>query len=285
MKIYLGLITSSEETDNIKELTEVYDSFDGLAAVFHGPENECYNILESRKKEGFVAKMDFLQNHSFAMNRFLFDPRIIAGQDWILLRDSAERVNPEFAKNIKGFVQELENNHISVVYNYSKCLLFKKTEDCFFHGSPHWGLQNVSGNAIPLEKMGGLYSDEKNYCYSVRGEKRPDHHWIKHYLSYYLYQSSNHMLLGNENDQPTYKKLEARRRIFRLVCINKYRLNPLLKADDLISYWKTATLDKEDLDFINNEVILNDAYHFFVKGTDYAIIKQNHDNKITVDVK
>ncbi len=288
-KIYIGLITDNSQFDNIKALTEVYDYFDGLVVTYHSDgnskEEDTWKLLNERKKDGFINVDSFIQNHAHSMNRFLLDPRIVEYRDWILLRDSAERINTEFAANIRGFLNEVIQNNIQTVYNYSKCLLFQKTPDLFFHGTPHWGLQGVSGNNLALETFGGIFANETNYCYSVRGETRPQDHWIGHFLKYYLYQVSNHMLLGNENNHAQYYKSESMRRGFRSFLINECGLGPVLKHEDLIAYWKNNPLTDKHKEFINKESILNNAYHYFVKEMPYASVKNNNDNKITIDVK
>lgn len=278
-KIYLGIITNHTETENIKELTEVYDSFDGLAVSYHGEKNECWEILNSRKKDGFIVHNDYFTNHAYAMNGFLFHPKVVPYLTWIFLRDSAERFNPSFANQLRTFVSQLEFNKITAVSNFSKLLGFQVQEGQFFNGSPHWGLQGLAGNCYPIDQSG---VPEAEYAFSLR-HKREESYIVKHHLKYYLYNHSNHMLLGRENDIPSFQKYEGLRREYKIFCRVKLQIENLT-ADNLIKFWKENQLSEDHRRFINQEAILNYAYHLHVKGTNYPSIKNWAEQKMTVDV-
>lgn len=183
MKLYLGLITQNAEKD-IEELTSVYDSFDGLAAVVHEPcEDNTFNILESRKKEGFVIKRPFLYHHAHSMNEFLFNPAIKMG-DWICLRDSAERLNPTFAADLKSFVGGISAGGIESVWHKGKLLLFRRWFNQQFFNGLHWGLYGA-GPGIQLP------DEDERYAYSVRNKTRPKDHRYRHEVFYLINYGAN----------------------------------------------------------------------------------------------
>lgn len=278
-KIFLCVTTNSNELDNIREMVSVAPYFDGMLVAYHGEKNETWDLLQQHKGEGEVVFSDYFNHHGHAKNLWLMHPKCVPDFTWCFLRDSAERINDNFAKNIHNFVRNLESQNISFVTQYSKMLLFKRRHFQYFHSHPHWGLGGISGNGIQIEK----YFSESDSAYSVRN-KRPEDNWIKHALRYYLSNDSNHLLLGRENKQEEFHKLEKQRQGFLVMCRAKYNIIP--NVDNLISYWKDNInkLDETDRFYINNELILNDAYHYLVLGMEYKTLKANHDNGICIDV-
>jgi hypothetical protein len=275
IKVYIGLITNQGEETNISELTSVSKYFDGLAAVYHGDKDKGYDILNERKGSGFVVQREFYSHHSHSMNDFLLNPKLEVGS-WILLRDSCERVNEDFAKDLKNFLALLEVNGINTVYNYSKLLLFKKFEHQIFFGSPHWGLQGAQPGHIALEQQ-GLFKSEEEYCYSVRGKVRPEHHFIDHFVKYYLYDSSNHLLLDFPK-QDEFLKQENNRIQFKNFCRNELGLS--LTVDSLRKYLTENTINDKMKAFINESRILSDFYRFHKLGHTVKDIKDNTSFKL-----
>ncbi len=277
--MFLGLITNDKETDNIKELTSVYKDFDGLAVSYHGEKNECWEVLNERKGDGFVIHNEYFTHHAHAMNQFLFHPKIIPYLTWIVLRDSSERLNPKFSAELRNIIRQCEQQNINAISNYSKILAFRVEEGQCFHGSPHWGLGGFSARVYPYDKSG---FPEIEYAYSVRNN-RPEDHFIAHFLKYYLYDHSNHMLLGNENNKEQFLKDETARLQYKVFCRTTLNINPL-SVESLLNFWKTQSLTEDHKKFINQSQILNDAYNYLIKGIDFKTIKSNHDNKITLDI-
>lgn len=263
-KIYLGISTDEKEYDNIKDLTSVWKHFDGLAVTFHGSkDSDAYKLILERIKDGFVECRDYWGEHSYDLNAILFNPILKLG-DWILLRDSAERINESFASNIRPFIRLLDNQKINTAYQRSKLLLFRKFPHQEFSGTPHWGFRNPQPEMISIEKQ-SWFKDDNEYCYSVRDE-RPQFHWIDSYLRYYLLPNSNHNLLGAEhfgNPSEVFIQKENIRMQF-LLYLQSIGVNNTI--DDIINYWKNNELTIEMRLFISNVRILNDAYLYHVIG-------------------
>lgn len=272
IKVYIGLITGHGEEKNIEELTSVSKHFDGLAAVYHtehGMVDPTYDILYDRKGDGFVVKRQFYQHHSHSMNDFLLNPQLEVGS-WVLLRDSCERVNESFAKDLHNFLALMELNKINTIYNYSKLLLFKKFEHQIFQGSPHWGLQGAQPGYLSIDQQ-KWFKNEEEYCYSVRGNVRPEHHFIDHFVKYYLYDSSNHLLLDYPN-QEDFQKNEIKRQNFKDYC----RKNSIPLTVDSIKKLLTAeTINDNIKKFVNESRILSDFYRFHKLKHTTKEIKEN----------
>jgi hypothetical protein len=277
-KIFLAISTGAGEIENIKELTASFYNFDGLAVTYHGTkEDEEYKLLENRKGNGFVEIIPYFGHHGHDLNHILFNPKIDQSS-WLLLRDSSERVNPDFAANIKDFIKMLEYNGINTVYNYSKLLLFKRFPHQYFVNSPHWGLVGVQDKMISIEAS-GLFSREEDYCYSIRNRNRDKYHFVWHYLKYFSnILDSNHCLLGNEKNQNQFQIDEGNRRQFR----RYLETNNYLPLTPEKFIW-ICNNKLEDIKYlINNNKILNDAYRYLVlKQTDF---NDDHDNNNLVKI-
>src|SRR5688572_30650750 len=138
-KIYLIISTDEKEYDNIKELTGIWNDFDGLGVTFHGSNHSvAYKLLEERKKSGFVECIPYFGAHDHDLNHILFNPIIKIGS-WLLKIDSSERLNPFFTSNIKPFIKMLENNGVNTVYQRSKLMLFRRWPHQAFSSTPHFG--------------------------------------------------------------------------------------------------------------------------------------------------
>lgn len=262
-KVYIGIITDKGEFGNLNALTAPWSHFDGLAVTYHGKTADHeYKLLNARKGQGFVELMKYTGNHSLSMNYFLFNPSIKIG-DWILLRDSCERVNDDFAFNIKVFIRNLENLQINSVYQRSKLLLFKRFPHQEFSGTPHWGFKGAQGKSILIENQGWFARDE-DYCYSVRDVNRGPYHFIDAFMRYYLINDSNHNLLGLENfgnPQQLFPILEQRRMEFLFYLQELGINNDIVSLRDYLV--DTELLPDKMKYFINNNLILNQFYRYW----------------------
>lgn len=278
-KIYIGIITQNEK-QNIDELTSVAQYFDGLAAVDHNSTDGTFDILNERKGKGFVERIPYYSNHAHSMNHFLQNPKIEMG-DWILLRDSNERVNENFAKEIRDFVEVFQVQRINSVYQYSKLLLFRRFPQQFFAHTPHWGFQGARPGAIQIEKE-KLFKADEEYCYSVRHRNRDRYHFVDAYLRYYLMLDSNHLLLGLELAQKaglTYEDMEQRRMIF----LDYLRRRGLPVSVAGVKQLMADGLDEEARVLFAKEKILNDAYRYHKLGLRDFGDDHNHKNLVTID--
>lgn len=273
-KIWLCGITQNSKS-GIDDMTrDITGYIDGLIFVDHQSSDGTYESLESRKGDGEIISLPWMDNHSWSMNGFLNSKKLQPG-DYFIVLDSSERLNIEFAKNLRSLVKEFEIRNINTVYHYSKLAIARYNSNMMFAASPHWGLHGVQNHAIRLEDT---YPDPKTCIYSTRNDNRHADHFIKHFVKYYLYKSSNHLLLGRENNQQEYLSHEAIRNKFRLFCINELNIKEL-NTFSLLCYLKNNPLTYQLAYFINFEPILNDFYCYYVLGHSLEDVKKRRDNK------
>lgn len=201
-KHWLGLITSDRELENIDELTrDIYTHFDGIVAVVHrqGGNSDVASLLHARVGQGFVKEIAWTGHHSHSMNHWLLDPRI-GPMDTCWVRDSLERFNPAFTSQIPAFSRRLLDAGIWNIAQWSKVLMFRRWYGQQFAFGLHWGLLGTHGNTVAIERLSG-FERERDYAYSVRNEKRPPTHRIRHEVYYLLDYglNGNHLALFHPN--------------------------------------------------------------------------------------
>jgi len=267
MKIYLCAITQNEK-ENMDELTrEIHEDLDGLIIVDGGSTDGTKELMEKRKGDGAVIHRKWTNDHDFQMNEFLRQGPMKNG-DWFILRDSTERLTPDFTGKVHDVCQKFDKMGIQTVYESSKILMARYYDDQFFLGSPHWGLQGQRKHIIRLRDVEG-FEDPLSYGSTVRHLKRSKDHCFSHQLKYYyVYGRSNHMLLGNEDNQNEYVRKETQRQKFRKICEEKYKLNYTIK--DLKDFLKTDAWkkDKEFIEIMNDEHILTRFYRHAILNED-----------------
>jgi hypothetical protein len=235
--------------------------------------------MEERKGDGAVIYRKWTNDHDFQMNEFLRQGPMKNG-DWFILRDSTERLNPDFAKKIHETCSRLGKAGVQTVYDSSKIILARYYDDQFFLGSPHWGLQGQRRHVIRLRDVEG-FEDSASYGSSVRAAQRSKDHCFRHQLKYYyVYGRSNHMLLGHEDDQQEYARRESQRQRFRKICEEKYKLSYTIK--ELISFFKTDEWhkDEEFVEIINDQPILFKFYRNEILNEDADYINSTQPPRI-----
>jgi hypothetical protein len=124
------------------------------------------------------------------MNEWLFQPQIKLG-DFVILRDSLERLNPNFTKQLPEFINWLEINKINTVYQRSKLLMFRRWFNQQFVNGLHWGLVGAKYNYIAMEQLQGFEKDDESYAYSIRDKVRPHNHRYRHECYYLINYGAN----------------------------------------------------------------------------------------------
>ena len=277
-RIFLGIITSEGNAEHLQWIRDVIPHIDGLAAVYHGKPDQGSDVLFDCKKEGFVVMREFYNNHFHSMNDFLLNNLIIPGRDWIVLRDTLERLTPEFAANLRELISNLKQQAIHTVYQYSKCFMFQKEEHQLFLHTPHWGLYNPRKNFLAIESVTG-FQDPKTYAYSVRNDVRPVDHFIDHFVKYYLMDSSNHLQLGRENRPEDFRLHESIRIEFKKMLREK---NVPLTVAGLLRFFELGP-DPETKTYINFEPILNHFYRYRVLKHPFEEVRKDRDaNKMVI---
>lgn len=268
MKIYFCGVTQDKK-EKVNELTkDVYNHFDGLIFVDGGSKDGTVELLESRKGQGKIITRKWTNDFDFQNNEILRQGGMENG-DWFLLRDDEEKLNPNFTKDIRSFIEDLEKSKIQSCWWLGKGFLFKYYDDMYFQGNPHWGLVGSRPSGIDLGKHFGHNDYNKEITWNTRVDTRSRADWFKHHLKYYwVYGRSNHLLLGRENKIEEYQKLEQNRLNFREYCRIKYNLKFII--DDLHNFlltdkWKNDSIFKE---MFYKEPILQRYYLTFIENKD-----------------
>jgi len=208
-KIYLCGMTQND-VKNIDELTApIYEFVDGLIFVDHGSTDGTRELLEERRGEGKIIDRQWVKSHDYSMNAFLLEGPLKPG-DYFILRDSLERFNPDWAKNIRPFIDSLSMQGIRSIWNYGKGFIFQHNDSMLFQHSPHWNLTGAQGGSIDLKSM--FDETKKEHTWRIRdGEPggRPFDNKIDHEAKYvWTYGRSNHLLLGMEDEFELYQRAE-----------------------------------------------------------------------------
>ncbi len=279
-KIWLCLITSDNELENIDEMTKgIWQYFDGICAVIHkqGGNDEVKNLLETRKKEGFVKEVEWNWHHSDSMNFWLHDKKIGLG-DIFVNRDSCERLNPQFAQNLRFIVDELYKNQIWNCYQNGKLLFGRRWfNQCFVNGL-HYGLMGLYGRSIDIKNINKMYEADENCAYSLRNAKRaPDHH-IYHEIKYLLDYSANSNHLQLYFNDPS----ECDRKQWELYRFMEYLGIRGVKGVDGLKKFLTGKkeIDTELKTYLNMCRPFIEAYRYWGLGHTHDEIIENRQWKI-----
>ena len=259
-KVFFCGITQNSVVD-IDELTkDIYQYFDGLVWVDHQSTDGTKELLESRKGGGEIISLPWMRNHGWSMQAILNSNKILPG-DFVVICDTLERMSTDFCKNIKNFIVELEKRNINTLVSYQKVFMFKYSPDILFTPiSPHCSPQNLKQNGVEMSQI-QEFQHPKTYRYNIRGDKRPRHSFIDHFVKYiYEYKISNHLLVGKESKLEKYRTHEEIRQKFILHCVNVLKLD--LTVDSLKNFILNNELDYQTKWFFNFEPYLNYFYRF-----------------------
>ena len=208
-RLFLCLITHNQY-ENVKSLTDpIWEHIDGIISVDAGSTDGTRELLEERKGQGEVLYRKWTNDHDLQQNVWLRESVLKEG-DIVLIRDSCERFNPEWAKKIRNFLDTLIFGGVRSIFNYGKLFAFVWSDSIVCQGSPHWGMVGLQHKMIDLKE----YHNEDLHAWSWRvrdGEEggRPIDNKIDHEAKYYwTYGRSNHLLLGRENNIEEYQRLE-----------------------------------------------------------------------------
>lgn len=229
-----------------------------------GGSSEDYTINALMRHGIQWISRKWTNDHDFSMNEYLRHPMIKHG-DWIIQCDTSERIHPDFiSKLLDKMLDNFEQQGINTVYQRSKPLLFRKHDDQFFLGTPHWGLQGQRQHAVDISKFDAFENDE-TYFWSNRDDINK---WITNGMKYYyVYGRSNHMWLVYSpanypgTTQQFIHQHERKRMEFRDYCRHDLNLN-MDNLDGITQLLKSDNLPEKLIEFIKYEKVLANYYRY-----------------------
>jgi hypothetical protein len=284
--IYLCGITNKNEYQNIKELTDpIWEYVDGLIFGYDSrdfnEDDACYKLLQERKGAGSVILRPWTNDHDLQMNTFLREGPMKNG-DWFILRDSMERINQKWARNIKEWIYAHDFNGIKSIFNYGKGFAFKWNDSMVFNGSPHWGLVGAQQQAIDIKNTHD--ESKKEITWRIKdGEEggRPFDNKINHEAKYaWIYGRSNHLLLGLENQFEQFQRAEMIRQFIRSEAVSKgFDTNSLESLKGFIYFLKEMDYDTFKT-FINSHRVWKNFYRYHFLNHNFQEIEKTENSWI-----
>lgn len=266
-KLWFCGMSGPNSLENLQELLgPIATYFDGIVWVLHdsvGSDEEAY--LESIKGEGKVIHYYFNKRHNESRNQYLWCGPIKQG-DWICQCDDLERINPNFIKYLRQFINEIGAQGINALFYYNKPFIFEYHESMRFDGNPHEGLNRLDGQLKAIE-----YSHyepvEDKVRYNVRSQKRQDpYHWVNHYAKYLLYPwGSNHALLG-ASDRGNEIEIFRKRDALRLEFIQLMRDRKFDISIEGLTKMLSGAIDDKIKFYLNCEKVWQDFYRYNILG-------------------
>lgn len=279
-KIWLCGIVQNCVKDADEITADIYEFFDGLIFVDHLSTDGTKELLESRKKEGEIISIQWMNHHGWSMQAILNSSKILPG-DWFIICDSLERISPIFAQNISNHINNFESGNIHTIFLYGKILMAKYNSEMRFSCvTPHCYLTNWQLEAIDFANS-SFWKDEQQSRYNIRPQRREKHHFIDHFVKYsFQYvKNSNQMVCGRESNPEEIREHETRRQQFIIYANRVLEID--LTVDALKKYIQNHELDDYTKSYFNFERYFNDFYRFYVlKHNLDDIIKDGQEKKL-----
>ena len=275
-KLWLNGITTNRLED-INELTENYEFFEGLNFVDGGSTDGTRELLEERKGGGNIYLRPWTNDHDLSMNEFLRQGNMKNG-DWFLCLDSPDRIQDIWYDSIHKDIEGFEKDGIGALSMAGKIYLARYFDHLFYWGSPHWGLQGVVGKTL------GISEKDKSKLITSKRFDAPEVSALLHPAKYYYcYGRSNHcQLLYGKFGQEVVQQHDIARFRFRFYCEKtlglKFTLDSLIKYMGEYKRWT-----KEFVEFVELEVNMKDVFRLKVLKQDF--LKEIDKNRINWSIK
>ncbi len=279
-RLWLAGMTGNE-VENITELTECYDYFDGLIFTDHLSTDGTAEILEKRRKAGRIIQRPFTRDHDISMSTWL-NAGVMQNGDWYLYLDSQERINPEWLKTLRQDASQFATNGVGAVF-WGRPYLVRYWDDQSFVGNPHCWPQPIRGSALDIQDESSVVRDEANntvyFGKFLINKKNLDNSVLLHGIKYFL-------CYGRSNEtQNIYAKFGAEvvrhhedlRKAFRWYCQSELGID-IYSLDSWVEYMTRREWDQVFLDYAENEEPVKTLYRFKVLGQNREEILRNRHN-------
>lgn len=261
MKLWLcGMIKGDRPTLE-KSIPLVYDYFDGLIFVVDDRVSSSdFEWLYAYKKDGDIFKKRWVNDHAHTSNEVLLRGIMNEG-DFFVWIDETDQLNLDFVKGLREQIKKWGEAGVGAVHiDHPFVLMYN--DGLRFSGSPHWGVTNVLGQHIALEKEPGY--KKENYVTNGRDFFRSAFYNPAKYWFTYPNFSNHTQLLYAHFGQEVWRQHELSRIQFRYYC--RYQLGIELSIDGLINYLAkhkgsyTGYLEQ----MIETEIHLKDLFRLYV---------------------
>ncbi len=210
------------------------------------------------------------------MNHYLLDSGVLKPDDIIILRDSMERFNPQWAKELPNILNDFINQGYQSFFYCGKGFAFVYNDCMAFNGNPHWGMEGRRGLSVDLSQY---WSEEsKAATWRIKdGEPggRPFDNKINHEAKYaWTYGRSNHLLLGMEDEFEIYQRAEMiRQQIREFARLNEFSFD----MDGLKRFmvWFQEVDSGNFKVWINSHRVWKNFYRYRILGEDFYEIDKS----------
>jgi hypothetical protein len=267
---------TQNQVDNIRDLTNpIYEHIDGLCFVDHGSTDGTRELLEERKGDGKVLDEQWVNAHDYSLNHILLKGGIKEG-DRICLRDSMERFNPTWAKELPNILSQFISQGIESFYYCGKGFAFVFNDRMVFNGSPHWGLEGRKQGGIDLSQY---WSEEsKTATWRIKdGEPggRPFDNKINHEAKYaWTYGRSNHLLLGLEKELDQFYRAEEIRQQIRDIAREEKIEFDMDGLKKFMEWFREVDYSNFRI-WINSHRVWKNFYRYRILGEDFYEVEKN----------
>ncbi len=143
----------------------------------------------------------------------------------------------------------------------------------------HWGVHGVHGQTIAIDRL-AQFTNDRDYAYSVRDERRPATHRYRHELLYLIDYgpNGNHLALFHQD------AASLERAQWGLFHYTQWlAARGVTTADQLIEWWQHNPIDAQHAQWLNAERPLRNAYRFFaLHHTNEAILADEDTWRLTL---
>ena len=262
-------VTHEGNERHLKELIEpIKDFFTGLIWVFHYPKDEGAEYLESVKGGGEIIYAKWCDRLDYSRNHSLYQGPMEIG-DWFVTVDAHERISPAFAESLQKIIPYIESQGIDGIFLNGKRFAAKLKEESEFRGNPHEGIKGIT-KSIEITKA-DFWRD--SFFKNVRGDHRDKFAIFMSAMKYYIFPTTNHLVLHFENNQEFIKhRYKVRSQFLNEI----YKLGFYPYSLDSVKKCIEKGLTEKLKECINSEKILNDWYRYEFLGARDLIDEHDH---------
>lgn len=275
-KLWLAGMVSGDRKILEKSISKVLPYFDGCIFVCDSrAKKEDIEWLESIKGEGKIIVKEWVNDHAHTSNEIILS-RVMKFPDFAVIIDQTDEIRESFAKELRESIKHWHQNNVGCVW-IDHPFIFRYHSGIRFVSNPHWGLSNIIGNQLSLEKIDGYRKE--NYVINHRDTLKSGFIGPGKYFLCYPPFSNHTQLLYLQFSPEIHRFHESRRINFQIYCENELGLN-MFTLDDFIKYLKENVGKYPGFveTMIEEEVSVKDIFRIFVLDQGILQLNSNRHN-------